>query len=111
MIKVEIYKNSAGESLGFRAEGHAGFAESGSDIVCSAASVLMINTVNSIKDFTEAKFVLETDQENGGYLKFMLKGSKSEKAELILMVMEKGLLDMKKLYGEFIKVDKREVRK
>ena len=34
-------------------KGHAGFAKRGKDIVCSAVSVLLINTVNSIKCFTE----------------------------------------------------------
>ena len=110
MIKVEIYMTE-GSHRGFMAEGHAGFAESGSDIVCSAASALMINSINSIEDFTNAGFTLESDQEKGGYLKFMLKGRKSREAELILLVMEKGLLDLEKQYEEFIKVSKREVRK
>ena len=36
MIKVTIYQSSEGKISGFAVQGHAGYAESGSDIVCAA---------------------------------------------------------------------------
>ena len=55
---------------GFKLSGHAGFAEEGSDIVCSAVSMLVINTINCIEEFTEEKFNYSADNDNGGYIDF-----------------------------------------
>ena len=35
MTKVTIYKNVKNECVGFKALGHAGYAEEGEDIVCA----------------------------------------------------------------------------
>ena len=70
MIKVTIYQSSEGKISGFAVQGHAGYAESGSDIVCAAVSVLTQNTVNSIEEFTEDGFSVDVDEKEGGlYLK------------------------------------------
>ena len=53
MIKAEIFRNDNYVICGFKLSGHAGFAEEGSDIVCSAVSMLVINTINCIEEFTE----------------------------------------------------------
>ena len=66
MIKVTIYQSSEGEISGFAIQGHAGYAESGSDIVCAAVSVLAQNTVNSIEQFTQDGFSADVDEEEGG---------------------------------------------
>ena len=49
MTHITFFKNSEKEITGFYSAGHAGYAESGSDIICSAISVLTINTINSIE--------------------------------------------------------------
>ena len=49
MINVVIYQNEKEECTGFQTEGHAGYADPGQDIVCAAASVLIINTMNAIE--------------------------------------------------------------
>ena len=41
MTKILLQRTSSGELLSCSAKGHAGYAESGSDIVCSAISILM----------------------------------------------------------------------
>ena len=56
MITVTICQSSEGEITGFSIQGHAGYAERGSDIVCAAVSVLAQNTVNSIEQFTQDSF-------------------------------------------------------
>ena len=45
--------------------GHALFAEAGNDIVCSAVSALVINTINSIDQFTNCNLSVYMDQEDG----------------------------------------------
>ena len=49
MIHVVIYQNEKEECTGFQTEGHAEYADPGQDIVCAAASVLIINTMNAIE--------------------------------------------------------------
>ena len=56
MTHITIYKSTNGGIVGFRSAGHAGYAEEGSDIICSAVSILTFNTINSIEKFTDAKF-------------------------------------------------------
>ena len=65
MTKVTIYKNDMNECVGFRAYGHAGYAEEGQDVVCAAISVLTINTMNSIEAFTEEEFLEHTCMKAG----------------------------------------------
>ena len=52
MIKITVYSRQD-QYTGFRSEGHAGYAEEGYDIICAAVSVLSVNLVNSIEEFTE----------------------------------------------------------
>jgi len=65
MIKISIYQNEESKIIGFRSEGHAGFSHSGQDIVCAAVSALIINTVNSIEQFTSDTFDYQENEKNG----------------------------------------------
>ena len=88
MIKVTIYQSSEGEISGFAIQGHAGYAESGSDIVCAAVSVLAQNTVNSIEQFTQDGFSADVDEEEGGlYLKMEPGYSKESKRLLDPLIL------------------------
>ena len=64
MIKVTIYMHED-EIVGFRSVGHAGYDVRGKDIICAAVSVLVINTINSIENFTHDKFEVVQDEKNG----------------------------------------------
>jgi uncharacterized protein YsxB (DUF464 family) len=75
MIKVTIYKNANSDTMGFYLSGHAGYADSGSDIVCSAVSALAITVVNSVESFCEEAFHVDSDQKNGD-MKFLLMNSR-----------------------------------
>lgn len=41
MVEVEFHEDSCGRLSSFVAEGHAGWAEHGSDVVCAAVSTLL----------------------------------------------------------------------
>ena len=56
MIHVTIFQNKYKECVGFQTEGHAEYANPGQDIVCAAASILVINTINAIEEFTEDNY-------------------------------------------------------
>ncbi len=65
MIKAVFLKDSDAYYRGFSISGHAGYADSGKDIICAAVSTLSINTVNSIEAFTEDKFEASVDEKTG----------------------------------------------
>ena len=61
MISVVITKHND-EYSGIEFNGHAGYADSGEDIVCAAVSVLVINTFNAIERFTDDAFNSDYDE-------------------------------------------------
>ena len=102
MIKATIYTNKYHEFKGFDIHGHAGFAEEGSDIVCAAVSILVINTMNAIETFTDADVSLETDEEIG-FIEYQIDEPTKE-TSLLLDTMVLGLQTMAddENYAEYI---------
>ena len=93
MFHVTVYENKKKEYIGFQTEGHAGYAEAGQDIVCAAASVLVINTMNAIEALTTAKFSLTTN-ESEGLIDLRLKENPTKETELLLSAMILGFENM-----------------
>ena len=58
MITITVKKKN-GSYVEFLSKGHADYAREGRDIICSAVSTLIINTVNSLEAFTKEKFRAE----------------------------------------------------
>ena len=96
MIKAIFYMDSDSNYIGFCVSGHAGYARKGRDIVCSAVSVLTINTVNAVGKLTENEFKLEN--EKSGSIKFKFLSKPDEKGQLLLSTLSMGLTE---LYGEY----------
>ena len=82
MIEVSRIKNQQGNTIGFQCKGHAGFARHGKDIVCAAVSALVVNTVNSIEEFTEDKFSY-AQEEKSGLAEFIITSDVSKEASLL----------------------------
>ena len=110
MIEIVVFKKKKLDCyIGLETKGHAGFAEYGQDIVCAAASILIINTINSIEQYTNDKFVSK-NSERTGFLKFMIKGHPSNETQLLLKSMILGLTEIVKEYGnEYINIIFKEV--
>lgn len=90
MIQASIYKNAENLITGFRISGHADYAEYGSDVVCAAVSALVINTINSIENFTSDQFQLEQDEKNG-IIEFHMVSPMSNNTNLLLSSLILGL--------------------
>ncbi|HWT26800.1 MAG TPA: ribosomal-processing cysteine protease Prp [Mobilitalea sp.] len=104
MINVSIYKNAENLITGFTLSGHADYSEYGSDIVCSAVSVLVINTINSIENFTSDKFRLEQDEKKG-FIEFHVVSSISNNTNLLLSSLALGLDGIENEYtNKYIKI-------
>ena len=89
MIQVIVYRKN-NQNIGFQSMGHAGYDDAGLDIICSAVSILTINTMNAIEMFTDDKFSQLVD-EAGAEIDFKIKGQISRDAALLLDAMVLGL--------------------
>lgn len=89
MIKVTIYVNEHHAYTGFDVEGHARLSESGTDIVCSAVSILVLNTLNAFEVFTEDETSCVSDEEEGT-IQFRFRKRPSHDAELLMKAMILG---------------------
>ena len=91
MIRITIYKDRSGNEItGFKSEGHAGYSTSGKDIVCAAVSVLVINTINAIEQFTDVEFEGSSDEKKA-IIKFMVTANQNKESLVLLKALELGL--------------------
>ena len=110
MIQITILLDQKKRIFGFLSENHAGFSESGTDIICAAVSMLTINTMNAIEQFTGDDFLQEADPETAR-IRFEIRGEVSKEAELLLKTMVLGLqsLEDDDNYSAYIDVVFKEV--
>lgn len=98
MIQFIVWK-SDNQYKGFESSGHAGYAQEGEDIVCSAVSALTINAVNSIETFTEDDYVVE-QAEDGGFLRVRFDNVLSDRASLLMDSLVLGIESIEADYGK-----------
>jgi hypothetical protein len=108
MINVTILKNCNSYIVGFCVNGHAGYADSGEDIVCSAVSALTISVINSIETLTDVAFHVDSNQKNGD-IEFILEDEPEHDTELILKVFEIGISGIYESYNDYICLTFKEV--
>lgn len=103
MTKIVIYKSKS-HIVGFEISGHTGYAEEGSDIVCSAVSSMSQMVVVGIKDVLKLNAFVEISD---GYLKLKLSQNDvgNECAEVLLKAFEKSLKEIVKEYGNYVKME------
>jgi len=103
MIQVTVFKDSKDTISGFQVSGHAGYAQSGEDIVCSAVSILAENTINAVLTFTKDPVEHQAVNEEEGFLSFRLK-SVSKESQLLFNTMVLGFTSIKESYGKFVEI-------
>ncbi|MFT3985191.1 MAG: ribosomal-processing cysteine protease Prp [Lachnospiraceae bacterium] len=96
MIIAKVLKNSDGSYHSFSCLGHAGFSVKGKDIVCAAVSVLVINTVNAIEQFTDEKLKCNTADT----IEWEFLSIPGDKAILLMDAMLLGLKEIQNEYGK-----------
>ncbi len=92
MITFTIYNHNK-TIVGFESKGHAGYAESGHDIICAAVSILTQNTVDCIKSFTDDKYDFYQNDKDA-HIRFILKNTDSpgDDAVLLLKSLKNGMM-------------------
>ena len=107
MIQISIIKHN-NEYSQIKAFGHAEYDDYGKDIVCSAVSVLIINTANSLEKFTDDLILAETHED--GTTEILLKEKISKEAILLIDSLILGLEGIRNQFGKkYLSVDYKEV--
>ena len=96
MIKITVMKH-AGSYRGFVISGHAGYAEEGYDIICSAVSALSVTTVNAIDSL--AHVFVEATQEDG-YISCQFPNGINSEGTLLMDSMILGMQSIRESYGK-----------
>ena len=96
MIKTTVMKH-AGSHRGFVISGHAGYAEEGYDIICSAVSALSVTTVNAIDSL--AHVFVEATQEDG-YISCQFPNGINSEGTLLMDSMILGMQSIRESYGK-----------
>ena len=91
MITITFYRDKDRNYKRFSCEGHAGYAESGSDIICAAVSVLVINTVNCLEQFTTCEFKKKRLDEKRGIIDITFQNNLDHDANLLIQSLVFGL--------------------
>ena len=94
MITAEVTRKQ-GKYFSFSCSGHAEYDDPGKDIVCSAVSMLVINTANAIDKFTETR--IEGSDED--HISWYFPEKPDDKAELLMDAMLLGLKEIETKYG------------
>ncbi len=97
MIQVTVVQDQ-GVTKAVRCNGHAMFDDNGTDIVCAAVSMLVINTLNSIEQLTDYPVDAIADAENG-ILEAEFETPLSKEGELLIQSMILGLTQTQNNYS------------
>ena len=109
MINVIVIKEKQTIKT-IEATGHSGYAEEGSDIVCSAVSVLMETLANGLIEVVKADVNVIVD-ENIPHLSVSVNETDLEKCKHAQVLMQSTLLGIKGVangYSKFIKIKEKQ---
>lgn len=99
MTTIKFFKENE-NYMGFECSGHTGFAEEGSDILCSAISSLTQSTCLGITKILNLKAEISRDD---GYLKLELIEN-SECAQVLLKTLKASLEDIREGSEKYIQI-------
>ena len=107
MTKVEIFRKN-GSIVGYKASGHSGYSEQGSDIICSAISTSMQMTLAGIQEVLKLKVDFKI---NDGFLDVDLKNISQDKltqTNILTEAMAIFLKELTKQYPKYIRLVEKE---
>ena len=107
MTKVEIFRKN-GNIIGYKASGHSGYSEQGSDIICSAISTSLQMTLIGIQEVLKLKVYFKI---NDGFLDVDLKNISQDKltqTNILTEAMAIFLKELTKQYPKYIRLVEKE---
>lgn len=87
--------------------GHAGFARSGRDIVCAAASILITTCANALESVAKVIPVVEVDEHSAAItvaLPDTLSPEEEHDAHIVMETTLRGFSDVAQEYPNYLKI-------
>lgn len=110
MTKAKFFKNESGHIVKYIVQDHAGYDESGSDIVCAAISILTQTGINALEEVCDIKTEYTA---RDGLLEVVLPENietiKRHKADIVLETILTGLKSIREAYPDNITLEYGEV--
>ena len=100
MIKISVRYQSTGEFISLKSSGHADSAPLGQDLVCAAASGILLGGINALKG---KNFTLKSD-ENKGIIELCNIGKMSEHDIIVIETIVSQLQAIERDNPKFIKI-------
>ena len=105
MITISLFKDQNHKVKGFTVEGHAGYGEYGTDIVCAAVTTVAMTTVNGLTDVVKISLTPEVREGYlSCYLPEKLSDTERREADVLLESMVLTLQNLVSQYGEYIRL-------
>lgn len=102
MIKISVVKKN-NNIMVIEATGHSGYAEEGSDIICSAVSTLIQNLPLSLQKLLSIDAYVVCNTEKPFYSIVLPEGLSTDKMQQAQLLMQSTLLGLKDLANQFKK--------
>ncbi len=107
MIKITLYQLNNGTPSGFKIKGHADFAKSGDDIVCSAVSSAAYLVANTVTDIMHINAT--ATQRQSGEMILKIPKESAEKSKDILLGFKLHIEELTKQYPKNVTITTTEV--
>lgn len=102
MINVEVLVKDD-RRVGYEIRGHADFAEHGSDIVCSAVTILAYSCVNTLDQYADkVEFI------DDGDILYLRTDEDSKEITTVFAYFETGVQTLLSNYGDYVKLNYKE---
>ena len=112
MTKITIFRKGRAFISGFKVEGHSGYSEKGSDIVCSAITTATMTAVNGITDVVGVR---ARTKVRDGFLECILPDKLSATEEygvnILMNSMYLTLKNIEQQYKDYIVIIERRCSK
>ncbi|MFQ6752638.1 MAG: ribosomal-processing cysteine protease Prp [Clostridia bacterium] len=110
MINILVLRNKQ-NIITMEATGHSGYAEAGSDIVCSSVSTLLQSLINGLTEVVKAepKYVIDEDIPHLSVsVDKDIDRERMSKAQILMQTTYLSLVDISNSYAKFIKIKEKQ---
>ncbi len=114
MINIILAFDKSNRLIELKSKGHADYNNSGKDIVCSAVSVYIINTINTLTKIVKVEEFIDFKMDSGYVdLHINYEGMTNKEIESTLLILDSLKLALESInesYEKYISVEYKEVR-
>ncbi len=106
MIKIIIKREDDDRIKSISSDGHSGYAEEGSDIVCASVSVLIQNAQKTFEEILDIDtfYTVDVDKPSLSITLPTLSGEDAKMADLIMKSTVNGLYDLADTFPKYINI-------